>query len=279
MLAGLRIRLLPALIGLGVVTIGLRGADVVSRLVVGSAVEPVRAAKAEPPKADAAAPAPSATPSQPMSPQAAAPIDRHAPDTNFSAAEVDLLQNLAKRREEIDQRDAMVQQREATLKVTEDRVNQKLVELSGLKVDIEKLLDLQKKKQDEQVMSLVKIYSDMKAPDAARIFNTLETPVLLSVVSHMKEQKSAAIIAAMEPERARELTMRLADLRQLPDGAAAAPGSAGAPTALTPAASAAAIPVSAPAASPVSQSQPAAPAPRAAASPKPAGQSPAQPSG
>jgi flagellar motility protein MotE (MotC chaperone) len=291
MLKGIRLRLLPALIGCGVVMIGLRGADIVSRLIDGSAVQPLRAAQAaEPPKADTPIPAPAVTAS------AAAPADRHAPtDPDFSPAEMDLLQNLAKRRAEIEQRDTAVQQREAMLKVAEDRVNQKLAELSSLKADIEKLLDLQKKKQDDQVMSLVKIYSGMKPQDAARIFNTLEMPVLLSVVSHMKEQKSAAIIAGMQPDRARELTTRLADLRELPDGASADAGTAGTPTALIPPTATAALPAAPAAAQPLSPPAPqaaraAAPEPPAAgktASPaphnstpsKPGGKAPAQPAG
>src|SRR5581483_5784264 len=116
--------------------------------------------------------------------------DKHAtPETNLSPAEMDLLQSLQKRREELDQRDTAVQQREATLKVAESRVDQKLAELTELKAGIEKLPELQKQKENDEVMSLVKIYSTMKPNDAANIFNTLQMPVLLSVVSHMKEQK------------------------------------------------------------------------------------------
>ncbi|HLG88329.1 MAG TPA: hypothetical protein VKZ79_14165 [Alphaproteobacteria bacterium] len=236
---GFKVRLLPVLIAAGALIIVLRGADVASRLIDGSGLEPVHAARADSQKADAAASAKDDTAKD--APAGADGADKHAtPETSMTPAEMDLLQNLQKRREELDQRDAAIQQREATLKVAEGRVDQKLAELTELKAGIEKLLELQKQKQNDEVTSLVKIYSAMKPSDAARIFNTLEMPVLLSVVSHMKEQKSASIIAAMQPDRARELTSRLADLRQLPDGAAVAQGSAGAPTALTPTAAQAA---------------------------------------
>jgi flagellar motility protein MotE (MotC chaperone) len=292
MIPNIKIRLLPALIAAGVLTIGLRGADVVSRLVDGSGIQPVRAAQAETPKPEAAASAqPPATPASGAAqgtPAQQAAADKHAtPETNISPAEMDLLQSLQKRREELDQRDAAIQQREATLKVAEGRVDQKLAELSSLKAGIENLLELQKKKQDDEVMSLVKIYSAMKGPDAARIFNTLDMPVLLSVVSHMKEQKSASIIAAMEPDRARELTARLADLRQLPDGASVDSGSAGSPTALTPTAAKAAAQGAAqtpPAVAPQAAAPSAAPAAKspqsdATAPAKPAGQPAAKPAG
>ena len=45
------------------------------------------------------------------------------------------------------------------------------------------------------------------------IFNDLGMQVLLSVVDRMKESKAAAILAAMPPDKAREVTMQLAQLR------------------------------------------------------------------
>jgi flagellar motility protein MotE (MotC chaperone) len=271
-----KMRLLPALIGLSIVTVGFRTADVASRLLGGTPIEPMSSARAETPKPDAqpaATPAADAASDKPASDKPAS--DKPAPhalnDTGFSGAEVDMLQTLAKRREELDQRDAGIVQRETMLKVAEDRVNQKVAELNALKGDIEKLLDLQKKKQDDEILSLVKIYSAMKPQDAARIFSTLDMPVLLGVVSRMKEQKSAAIIAAMDPGPARELTTRLSDLRQLPDGAAVPGAPMGEPTALTPAAAAAAanpapvVPISAPAPTPAPTSASAPPSPQASA--------------
>jgi len=237
MLNGIKPRLLPTLIGLSVAIVGYRGVDMATRLTGASTVEPVRtarAADAEPqqsaaePKTDAApADAPPETKSD--APEAKEPekkstaMKRRAPDDGFSPAEVELLQNLSKRREELDARDAGIAAREATLKIAEERVGQKLTELNSLKSELEKLLQVQTKQQDEQVMSLVKIYSDMKPADAARIFNTLDMKVLLTVVSRMKEQKAAPIIAGMQADRARELTTRLAEMRQLPQTEKPAP--------------------------------------------------------
>ena len=46
----------------------------------------------------------------------------------------------------------------------------------------------------------------MKPRDAAAIFNDLDMPVLLQVLDRMKEAKAAPILAAMQPDRAREAT-------------------------------------------------------------------------
>ena len=53
----------------------------------------------------------------------------------------------------------------------------------------------------------------MKPRDAAVIFNDLDLPVLLPVLDRMKEAKAAPVLAAMHPERARQVTSELAQLR------------------------------------------------------------------
>jgi flagellar motility protein MotE (MotC chaperone) len=59
----------------------------------------------------------------------------------------------------------------------------------------------------------VKLYASMKPRDAAKIFDDLDTPVLLEVVDRMNERKAAPILAAMQPDRAREVTEKLAATR------------------------------------------------------------------
>ena len=56
----------------------------------------------------------------------------------------------------------------------------------------------------------------MKPKDAARIFESLEMPILISVVERMKERKVAPIMAAMSSEAANLLTKELATKKQLP---------------------------------------------------------------
>ena len=59
-----------------------------------------------------------------------------------------------------------------------------------------------------------------RSREAATIFNDLEMPVLLQVVDRMKEAKAAPVLAAMQPDKARDLTAKLAQLRTQRDGPA-----------------------------------------------------------
>ena len=167
---------------------------------------------------------------------AEAPSDE---DRAFSASELEVLQSLSKRRDELDKREKKIATREAVLTAAEQEVDKKVAELNKLKGEIEALLGKQQKMEEDRIMSLVKIYENMKPKEAAAIFNTLDMGVLISVISRMKELKSSPILAAMDPEKARIVTIKLAEMRTLPAGnaggtggntAASAPAAPSAPT-------------------------------------------------
>lgn len=134
----------------------------------------------------------------------------------FTPIELDLLQTLSKRREELDKWSNDIALKENILKATGEKVNAQIQELSALKIEVNKLLDEYNKKDDLKIASLVKIYENMKPKDAAAIFGELDMPVLLEVVDKMKEAKVAPILAQMDPARAKELTIELAHQKRLP---------------------------------------------------------------
>ncbi len=143
---------------------------------------------------------------------------RDAGDTDFESSPVrmELFEELKSRRTTLDAKARELSVREALLKATEQEIEQKYEELLSLRAEIQELLVEQNEEEKARVASLVKIYEGMKPKDAARIFNTLDLDVLLSVVSKMSERKSAPVIASMDPERARTLTIMLMEQKALP---------------------------------------------------------------
>jgi flagellar motility protein MotE (MotC chaperone) len=198
---------------------------------------------------------------------ATSPSDDPAADDveTASAAEVDVLTSLTKRRMELDAREQDLAMRQNVITAAEQRIDQKIAGLQALQTEIQKLLGQRDVEEQKQIASLVKTYSAMKPKDAARIFDSLDDDVLLAVAQQMKSDVLAPILAGMQADHAQKLTVRLADrLKVTPPPAA---------------------PVAAPAApapdgtSPAAPAQTAAtgttPAPQAAASP-PAGAPPAK---
>ena len=140
--------------------------------------------------------------------------------TLLTQAEIDLLQQLADRREQIEARTRELDLREGLLKAAEDRIGKKIQDMKTLQVTINSLIKKHDTQQDAKLNSLVKIYQNMKPKEAARIFEDLELDTLLMVVERMKERKLAAIMAKMNPIKAREVTIQLSRLRELPKPAA-----------------------------------------------------------
>jgi flagellar motility protein MotE (MotC chaperone) len=135
----------------------------------------------------------------------------------FTRSEIELLQELSKRRKELDAREQTVIQREGLLNAAETRIEKKIAELKGVKDDIEKLIQQYEEQEEQQLNDLVAIYEKMKPKDASRIFNDLETDILLQIFDKMKASKTALILANMKAARAKEITSRIAERREMPN--------------------------------------------------------------
>lgn len=147
------------------------------------------------------------------------------PLANFTPQELQVLSDLAKRREKLDERDAALTAREALVDAAEKRMKSRVAELQDLRSSIEALIHKYDAQQTKELKSVVKIYETMKPKDAAAILEKLDMPTLLSIVDAMKERKTSAILAAMTPKRAREVTAEMArkkaiDLSRMKDAGA-----------------------------------------------------------
>jgi flagellar motility protein MotE (MotC chaperone) len=188
-------RLLPATIVTIATLLGLKGMELVRAATPAEALG--QPAAAHPTVALQPAPAAAAAPSVPP----------------MSDSERTLLLDLRKRREELDSREQALRARESVLTAAEHKLDQRVAELQALQQRLEALEDARKQRQDANWAGLVKLYASMKPRDAAKIWNDLENQVLLELVDRMNERKAASILAAMQPDRAREITEKLAAMR------------------------------------------------------------------
>jgi flagellar motility protein MotE (MotC chaperone) len=160
------------------------------------------------PAAQAAQPAPAvaAQPAPPAAVEAAKPSRPSPP----APVDTDTLQALAQRRSELDKRAEEMREQEATLAAAQKRLEEKLALMREIEAKIAAATKEQEAEEDGRIKSLVKIYETMKPKDAARVFEQLDLPVLLKVLERMKEAKSAPILAAMDPGKAKTVTVAIA---------------------------------------------------------------------
>jgi flagellar motility protein MotE (MotC chaperone) len=248
--AKFRIRLLPALMGAMALLLTVKIGGVLQELsiTVGNETEaqtqqqPVPAAQqpaaqqtpAQPAPTPATqtaqqpatppAPSPAASPQQPAA-QQPAPANGAAPKPDSEAAidpfnytdeEVDVLQQLSKRRAELDAKARQLDEREALVTAAEQKMDQKMAELKAMQSTLQDLLKKRSDAEEAQLQSLVKIYENMKPKAAAGVFEELDMDILLEVIARMKERKVAPILAMMTPTKAKEVTFELAQRQSLP---------------------------------------------------------------
>jgi flagellar motility protein MotE (MotC chaperone) len=200
-----KIRLLPAVMVAGTMLLGLKGFG----LVHDASAQTQAAAKIA---------------SNAATDGIAAPKDIASDDSETaSASEADVLTSLSKRRSELDARARDQAMREDVLAATEKRVDAKIAALKLLQTQMTTLLGQRDVAQEKQVASLVKTYSSMKPKDAARIFDGLSDDVLVPVAQAMKSDALAPVLAAMNPQNAQKLTVKLASRLSLPETVATMP--------------------------------------------------------
>ncbi len=124
--------------------------------------------------------------------------------------------DLAKRRDDLDKQARELATRQALLAAAQHELDQKVNEMTNLRNEIQGMMGTLSDQEKARIQSLVKIYENMKPDDAARIFDTLDTDVLIEVMGQMKEAKSALILAAMTSDRAKTVTVMLAQQKRLP---------------------------------------------------------------
>jgi flagellar motility protein MotE (MotC chaperone) len=205
-------RLLPFTIALLAVVLAVKTVDLgrhaASAFNSAAAVGMVSVAQAAvPEKQQAAAPLPTA----PEAP--AAPSQDAAAPPPVSDAERAVLLDLRQRRQELEARDATLALRESVLAAAEQKLVARAGELGALQNKLQDLEGARQQRDEAGWQGLVKLYEAMKPRDAAVIFNDLQMPVLLPLVDRMKETKAAPVLAAMNPDKARDVTAGLAQMR------------------------------------------------------------------
>lgn len=130
---------------------------------------------------------------------------------SLSVSEVRLLHTLADRRRRLDSRERALTERESVLVAAERRLLKQQEELESVRDQIRQNLSIYNEVQEEQIIQMRAVYSAMKPKRAADIFNELDLDVLINVLREMTPRKIAPIISEMSVDKARTVTLALAD--------------------------------------------------------------------
>ncbi len=229
-----RIRLLPVLVGVMAMVLTIRVGDVYYNITVGVGTKTQAQSAPVTPSSDAAstaAPMQNAAQIKPANATGTQPASQasseHMAETAATASppkdpleytdeEVEVLQQLAKRRQALELKSRQLDEREAMVTAAEQRMEQKMAELKALQSTVEDLLKKRSEEEEQRLQALTLTYEKMKPKDAAQVFEEMDMDLLADLVSRMKPSKSAPILAMVTPTKVKELTFELAQQKILP---------------------------------------------------------------
>jgi flagellar motility protein MotE (MotC chaperone) len=122
-----------------------------------------------------------------------------------------VLESLNKRRLELEARARELEVRDGLLKAAEKRLEAKIQDVKEQEAKVKTAAGQRGEAEAVQFKSLVTMYENMKAKDAARIFDRLDMRIMVDVVTQMNPRKVSDVLAQMQPEVAEKLTVELAN--------------------------------------------------------------------
>ena len=137
--------------------------------------------------------------------------------TTLTEGQIQALQQLSARRQQLEEREQLLDMRAEVNAQTETRLDEQIKQLAELRTSIEALMTDLDEAEEQRIARLVKIYETMKPKSAAEIFNRLDMNVLLHVIERMKENKSAVVLGKMDPTTAKNVTKELAKRKERPE--------------------------------------------------------------
>ncbi|NVO12700.1 MAG: flagellar protein FlbB [Rhodoplanes sp.] len=122
-----------------------------------------------------------------------------------------LLERLQERRQELEARARELEVRESLLRSAEKQLEMRMQELKDTEERIKAATQQKEEVETQRLKGLVTMYENMRAKDAAKIFDRLEMRVLLDVSTQMNPRRLSDVLALMTPEAAEKLTVELAN--------------------------------------------------------------------
>lgn len=157
------------------------------------------AAKPAPAKAEERKPDAAATEAKT---EAAAPVD------------LDHLQKLTERKKELDAREEELNRVEAELQAQKLELEKRLKDLEEARTRISTMLEDRVKVDAEKIDTLVQMYSNMKAPQAAKIFETMDEDLAVEILGKMKKKNAADIMNLLKAEKAQIFSEKFAGYKR-----------------------------------------------------------------
>ncbi|MCF8723478.1 flagellar motility protein MotE (MotC chaperone) [Nitrospina gracilis] len=143
------------------------------------------------------------------------------PSTDKSRLEMNMetfrmLEMIEKKNRELEKREEELALREKNLKDLEKKVRSDLQKIEEALARSEEQVGIKRDLIQKNVESLVKMYSSMKATEAATLLENMDQDIAVQILSKMKSRDAGAVLGKMNTQVARNLTEKIAGKSKKP---------------------------------------------------------------
>ncbi len=124
--------------------------------------------------------------------------------------ELNHLMRLAERKKELDAREEELNRMETEMSKQKEELQKKVTDLEKMRNSISTILEERVKGDDQKIDTLVQFYSNMKPPQAAKIFETLDEDLAVQILGRMKKKNAAEVLNLMKADKAQTFTEKFA---------------------------------------------------------------------
>lgn len=129
------------------------------------------------------------------------------------------LQKLVQRKKQLDDREAELARVEEEINKQKIEVEKRMKELEEMRSRISSILEERVKIDEQKADSLMQMYSNMKPPQAAKVFETMDEELAVEILGRMKKKNAAEILNLLKPEKAQIISEKYAGYRRAPAAA------------------------------------------------------------
>jgi flagellar motility protein MotE (MotC chaperone) len=132
----------------------------------------------------------------------------------MAVEDINYLSKLNERKKELDAREEELNRLEAELQAQKIELDKRLKELENMRVKISSMLEERVKADDQKVDTLVQLYTNMKPPQAAKVFETMDEDLVVELLGRMKKKSAADIMNLLKPEKAQIISEKYAGYKR-----------------------------------------------------------------
>ena len=148
---------------------------------------------------------------------------------NSKGIDFDFVKDFKDRKKALDQKEEELKTWEAEIQTQKSDLDIKIKEIQNIRKEISAQLEERVKTDQAKIDTLVQVYSQMKASQAAKVFESLDEDLAVDILTKMKKKSAADILNLLKADRAQVLSEKYAGYSSRKPAQANQPKKEGAP--------------------------------------------------